>query len=233
MKPRLTIGITDSKKYEDYRIWIANAGLDIKIECLSYKLDNLDLIADCDGIILTGGHDVHPSLYNKPEFLDLLDPLQIDEERDAFEMKVIAAALAMGKPILGICRGLQIANVYFGGSLIVDIPSVLNNSNHGKIDGQDQRHQIELQLGSQINTITRLFTGTVNSAHHQSADAIGEGLIASAFSDNNIVEALEYAHPEGKPWLMLVQWHPERISDDEDFSLSIRKAFLDNCLSTK
>ncbi len=227
----MTIGITDSRKYDDYRNWIANAGLDINIECLSYKLDNLDLVAECSGIILTGGQDVHPLLYNKPEYLDVLDTAQIDGERDAFEMKVIAAALALRKPILGICRGLQIANVYFGGTLIVDIPTVKYSDKHGKIDGQDQRHEVELELGSLINTITRLYTGTVNSAHHQSADEIGEGLVASAFSDNNIVEALEYEHPEGKPWLLLVQWHPERISDDEYFSLSIRKAFLDSCLS--
>ena len=227
----MTIGITDSKKYDDYRHWIANAGLDVAIECISYKLDNLDLVADCDGIILTGGQDVHPSLYNKPFYLDVLDSLQIDEERDAFEMKVIAAALGMGKSILGICRGLQIANVYFGGTLLVDIPTVMNSSKHGKIDGQDQRHEVKMQLGSLINAVTRQYTGTVNSAHHQSADAIGEGLVASAFSDATIVEALEYAYPEGKPWLLLVQWHPERISDDEIFSLSIREAFLDSCKS--
>ena len=225
----MTIGITDSKKYEDYRQWIANAGLDITIQCLSYKLDNLDLVASCDGIILTGGHDVHPTLYNKPAYLDVLDAEQIDEERDAFEMSVIAAAISMNKPLLGICRGLQITNVYFGGTLIVDIPTVIGSSKHGKIEGQDQRHDISIISGSRINTITNQQTGIVNSAHHQAADIIGEGLKATAFSDNNIVEALEYKQPEGKPWLLLVQWHPERINNDESFSLSIRKAFLTEC----
>ena len=225
----MTIGITDSKKYEDYRQWIANAGTNITIQCLSYKLDNLDLVASCDGIILTGGHDVHPALYNKPSYLDSLDTDQIDEERDAFEMSVIAAAISMSKPILGICRGLQIANVYFGGTLIVDIPTMIGSNKHGKIEGQDQRHDISIISGSRINTITNQQTGIVNSAHHQAADIIGEGLKATAFSDNNIVEALEYKQPEGKPWLLLVQWHPERISNDESFSLSIRKAFLTEC----
>ncbi len=225
----MTIGITDSKKYEDYRQWIANAGTNITIQCLSYKLDNLDLVASCDGIILTGGHDVHPALYNKPNYLDVLDADQIDEERDAFEMSVIAAAISMGKPILGICRGLQIANVYFGGTLIVDIPTIIGSNKHGKIEGQDQRHDISIISGSLISAITNQHIGTVNSAHHQSADTIGEELRATAFSDNNIVEALEYKQPEGKTWLLLVQWHPERISNDESFSLSIRKAFLTAC----
>ena len=225
----MTIGITDSKKYEDYRQWIANAGIDINIQCLSYKLDNLDVVASCDGIILTGGHDVHPALYNKPNYLDVLDTEQIDEARDAFEMNVIAASIAMGKPLLGICRGLQIANVYFGGTLIVDIPTVMGSNKHGKIEGQDQRHEVSIVAGSIISTLTNQEAGTVNSAHHQSADTIGERLRATAFSDKGIVEALEYVYPEGKPWLLLVQWHPERISHDESFSLSIRKAFIESC----
>lgn len=225
----MTIGITDSKKYEDYRQWMANAGTGITIQCLSYKLDNLDLVASCNGIILTGGHDVHPALYNKPNYLEVLDAEQIDQERDAFEMNVIASAISMGKPILGICRGLQIANVYFGGTLIVDIPTVIGSGKHGKIDGQDQRHEVSIVSGSLISTITNQETGIINSAHHQSADTIGEGLCATAFSDNNIIEALEYKQPQGKPWLLLVQWHPERISNDESFSLSIRKVFLENC----
>ena len=225
----MTIGITDSKKYEDYRQWIANAGIDINIQCLSYKLDNLDVVASCDGIILTGGHDVHPALYNKPSYLDVLDTEQIDEARDAFEMNVIAAAIAMGKPLLGICRGLQIANVYFGGTLIVDIPTVMGSNKHGKIEGQDQRHEVSIVAGSIVSALTNQEAGTVNSAHHQSADTIGEGLRATAFSDKGIVEALEYVYPEGKPWLLLVQWHPERISHDKSFSLSIRKAFIESC----
>ena len=225
----MTIGITDSKKYEDYRQWIANAGIDINIQCLSYKLDNLDVVASCDGIILTGGHDVHPALYNKPNYLDVLDTEQIDEARDAFEMNVIAASIAMGKPLLGICRGLQIANVYFGGTLIVDIPTVMGSNKHGKIEGQDQRHEVAIVAGSIVSALTNQEAGTVNSAHHQSADTIGERLRATAFSDKGIVEALEYVYPEGKPWLLLVQWHPERIRHDESFSLSIRKAFIESC----
>ena len=229
MSNSITIGITDSKKYDDYSRWIADASPEINIVCLSYKLDNLDLVATCNGIIFTGGHDIHPALYNKPEYLDKLDPEQIDAERDTFEIKVIETALGMNKSLLGICRGLQLANVYFGGTLIYDIPTAKGLNGHGKINGQDQLHEVEIPKGSLIHSITTQLKGTINSAHHQSADVIGSELLATAFSDGEIVEALEWKEPENKPWLLLVQWHPERIGDSYHFSKLLRKAFLGSC----
>ena len=229
MSNRTTIGITDSRKYDDYSRWIAEASPEIDIICLSYKFDNLDLVVGCDGIILTGGHDIHPALYNKSEYLDMLDPEQIDAERDAFEIKVIKTALGMKKSLLGICRGLQLTNIYFGGTLIPDIPTIKGLNGHGKIDGQDQLHEIEVREGSLVSAITTLQKGTINSAHHQSAGVIGSGLVATAFSDGDIVEAMEWEHPENKSWLLLVQWHPERISDNYHFSKLVRKAFLESC----
>ncbi len=229
MSNSITIGITDSKKYDDYSRWIADASPKINIVCLSYKLDNLDLLATCDGIILTGGHDIHPVLYNKPEYLDKLDPEQIDAMRDTFEIKVIEAALGMKKSLLGICRGLQLTNVYFGGTLIYDIPTVKGLNGHGKINGQDQMHEVEIPEGSLIHSIATQQKGTINSAHHQSAEVIGSELLATAFSDGEIVEAIEWKEPENKPWLLLVQWHPERISNSYHFSKLIRKAFLESC----
>ncbi len=226
MKHSLTIGITDCSKYDNYKNWILGADASINIIKLSYQLDNIDLLASCDGIILSGGEDVYPTFYGKPEYLELLDPSQMDEKRDVFELKVIEQSLLAKKPILGICRGLQIANVYFGGILVPDIPTVIGSELHNKIEGKDQHHQVELVQGSLINTITGQQTGTINSAHHQSAQQIGEELVVTGYADNNIVEAIEWKEPANKPWLLLLQWHPERISDDAHFSMAIRKAFL-------
>ena len=226
MKHTLTIGITDCSKYDNYKAWLLAADASINIIKLSYQLDNLDLLASCDGIILSGGEDVYPTFYGKPEYLEVLDSNQMDEKRDDFELKVIEQSLQAGKPILGICRGLQIANVYFEGTLVPDIPTVIGSELHNKIEGKDQRHQVELVQGSLINTITGQQHGTINSAHHQSAQQIGEGLVVTGHADNNIVEAIEWKDPASKPWLLLVQWHPERISDDAHFSLAIREAFL-------
>ncbi|MFP5041785.1 gamma-glutamyl-gamma-aminobutyrate hydrolase family protein [Parasediminibacterium sp. JCM 36343] len=233
MPRSLTIGITNYKKYEDYRKWITDASLDIEVVCLSAKANNLNLVSTCDGIVLTGGEDVQPHLYNKPEYMHRLDPQEMNPERDTFEMEVIAATQKAGKPMLGICRGLQLTNVFFGGSLVPDIPTVIGEKGHGKINGQDQRHDVTLLPGSLIHRITGKQAGVVNSAHHQSADEIGESLVVSALAEMGVVEALERKEPENKPWLLLVQWHPERISDDPNFSLAIRKAFLEAVMLTK
>lgn len=227
----LTIGITDCSKYDNYRLWIQNADASIGIVKLSYKLNNLDLVASCHAIILSGGEDVHPTLYGKPEYLDILQPIQMDIKRDNFELKVIELALNANLPILGICRGLQITNVYFGGTLIPDIPSFIGSDLHNKLKGIDQLHTVKFFDGSLIKQITNLEEGEINSAHHQSAQKIGEGLVATAFADNNIVEAVEWKDPTHKPWLLLVQWHPERIIESVHFSLAIRERFLKEAMN--
>ena len=233
---KICIGITDSKKFDDYSNWILSINREVQIVRLSYLFDNMEMVASCNGIIMTGGEDVHPNFYGNPEYLDILDLNQINKERDAFEMKVIEQVFQLKKPLLGICRGLQLTNVFLGGTLIPDIPSVLHNSQHGKIDGKDQSHAVNLIEGSLINKITCKADGVINSAHHQSAAEIGEGLKVTAYATTNenwqIVEALEWEYPENKSWLLLVQWHPERIADDDNFSKAIRTAFL-NELVTK
>ena len=226
----LTIGITDCSKYDNYRLWIQNADASINIVKLSHKLDNLDLAASCQAIILSGGEDVHPTIYGKPEYLDILDPLQMDIQRDYFELKVIEHAQQTNKPLLGICRGLQLANVYFGGTLIPDIPIVVGSELHNKIAGKDQLHSVDIVACSMVDSITKQRKGEINSAHHQSAQKIGEGLVATAFADYNIVEAIEWGNPTHKPWLLLVQWHPERITDSVPFSLAIRERFLEEAM---
>jgi len=226
----ICIGITDSRKFEDYSKWILSVNPDIHIIRLSYQLNNISQVADCQGIILTGGEDVHPKFYNKLDYLPILNPNQIDVNRELFDLKIIASVFQFKKPLLGICRGLQITNVALGGSLIPDIPSVFGNLQHGKIEGKDQLHEVNIIQGTSIQNITTQTTGIVNSAHHQSADEIGVGLIATAYSSTNtnkkIIEALEWELPENKSWLLLVQWHPERIAENEFFSKSIRSAFL-------
>ena len=226
----ICIGITDSRKFEDYSKWILSENPYIHIIRLSYQLNNISQVADCHGIILTGGEDVHPKFYNKLDYLPILNPNQIDENRDLFELKIIESVFQFKKPLLGICRGLQITNVALGGSLIPDIPTVFGNLQHGKIEGKDQLHEVNIIQGTSIQNITTQTTGIVNSAHHQSADEIGVGLIATAYSSTNtnkkIIEALEWEQPENNSWLLLVQWHPERIAENEFFSKSIRSAFL-------
>ena len=227
MKHTLIIGITDCGKYTNYSAWIEQADATVKTIKLSHKLDNLEAVASCDAIVLSGGEDVYPTLYGKPEYLAHLNPLEMDEKRDAFELQVIAKTQQTNKPLLGICRGLQLTNVFFGGTLVYDIPSVVGSAFHNKKEGKDQLHPVEVVHGSMINSITGQLNGEINSAHHQSANKIGEGLVATAFADKDIVEAIERKDPANMPWLLLVQWHPERITHSIHFSRAIRERFLE------
>jgi putative glutamine amidotransferase len=226
MSKVLKIGITDCGKYENYRRWIqAEDGVDpVK---LSMHLQNATEAENCDGILFSGGEDLQPQLYGKPEYVEKFGLQEIIPERDQFEYEVLEKALAVGKPVLGICRGLQLINVFLGGTLVPDIPFILHSDGHGKKNGLDRSHQIRIEQGSLLHSICGLEQGVVNSAHHQSADQPADSLKITAFSDPGVVEAMEWKEPSTKPWLLMVQWHPERMSDlSSPFSAFIKNAFL-------
>jgi putative glutamine amidotransferase len=220
------IGITDCAKYLNYELWIKDQpGVDIIR--LSYHENNFNDIERCDGIILTGGNDINPRLYNQPQFLAYCDQKDIDEKRDEFEWKVVQYTEEKQLPLLGICRGLQFVNVYFGGTLVPDIPA-FGKFNHGKLNGRDRDHLIEVDPYSLLHKIVGNNNGEVNSAHHQSADMPGFGLVATAMSPDGIIEGMERKEAEGKSLLLLIQWHPERMTNQESvFSKNIRQHFLE------
>src|SRR5437870_10919183 len=118
----MVIGITDCAKYIHYEKWVIDEP-GIEVIKLSYHADNFSDIEKCDGIILTGGNDINPRLYNQPEYLAYCNQKEIDEKRDEFEWKVMRYTEEKQLPLLGICRGLQFANVFFGGTLVPDIPA--------------------------------------------------------------------------------------------------------------
>lgn len=228
MQQKIVIGVTDCSKYANYSNWISGYGEQVEVIKLSYKAKNFDDIKKCQSVLLTGGEDVHPRFYNKPEYYNYCYADDVSEARDEFELKVLQYTEANHIPVLGICRGLQIANVFFGGTLIPDIPT-WGKFNHSKLpDDSDRYHKIAVDPSSWLYSIIDRQEGTVNSNHHQSADRIGDGLIVSAFSPDGVVEALERKDPEGKSFLCLVQWHPERMNDQEsNFVKNIREAFVE------
>lgn len=221
------IGIAAARKYEIYEAWIKQAG-DTEVFKLSYELDNFEAIKKCDGVVLAGGEDVHPKHYGKPEIASQLDLDDIDEKRDDFEWKVLQYTQQHQVPVLGICRGLQFTNVFFGGTLIPDIVSS-GKPDHTRISPKlDRYHKVEVKPETLLSSIVHVANGEVNSSHHQSADRIGEGLIVNAVSPDGIIEGLERKDKTGKPYLMLVQWHPERMTDKESpLTKNIRTHFLD------
>jgi putative glutamine amidotransferase len=226
MAKNLKIGITDCGKYENYRRWI-HAEEGVEPVKLSMHLQNAIETESCDGILFSGGEDLQPQLYGRPEYVEKYGLKEIIPARDRFEYEVLEKALAKGKPVLGICRGLQLINVFLGGTLIPDIPAILHSEGHGKKNGLDRTHQIRVERGTLLHSICGIDQGLVNSAHHQSADRPADSLKITAFSEPGIVEAMEWKKPSAQPWLLMVQWHPERMSDlTSPFSAFIKNAFL-------
>lgn len=156
---------------------------------------------DYDGLIVCGGVDVHPSRYGE----EIDGAVNMDEERDAAEIALVEAFLKAGKPILGVCRGYQLLNVIFGGTLVQHLPNALEHST--ALAGRDIIHDVTATPGS----IAEKLYGTrfaVNSWHHQAVKRIGDGFkvtMRSAFDD--VIEGYEH---ESLP-IFGVQWHPERM----------------------
>lgn len=229
---KITIGITDCAKYANYEQWVRQDP-GVGIIKLSYHLNNISDIEKCNGIILTGGEDINPRLYNQPDFLAYCNPDNIDGQRDEFEWKVLQYTEENQLPLLGICRGLQFVNVYFGGTLVPDIPA-FGKFNHSKFsEGHDRMHVVDVDRNSLLYKITGQEKGEVNSAHHQSVDMPGFGFVVNAFSADGVVEGIERREPEGRSFMLLVQWHPERMTDQESFfAKNIRQGFLDTVRNT-
>src|SRR6202790_3166335 len=227
MNHSLKIGITDCGKFENYRRWMEMES-GIEVVKLGFHSQNVSDVESCDGILFSGGEDLHPELYGKPEFVQKYGLKEIISARDHFEYEVIEKAFDLKKPVLGICRGLQLINVFLGGSLVPDIPTLLQSTAHGKISGQDQTHFIRVETDSRLHEISGQVLGIVNSAHHQSVDRPAIELKISAFSEPSIVEGMEWKEPAKKSWLIMVQWHPERMSDlSSPFSANVKNAFLE------
>jgi len=224
----IRIAITDCARYANYERWFLDMPDKIEVIRLSYSLNNLDDIDSCQGLVLSGGEDVHPRRYKRPDLIGRVEFTNIDEKRDEFELTIIQRALQLQLPILSICRGTQLFNVYHGGTLVYDIPSVLNIGGHAKVQGIDQRHEICVGEKSLLNEITGCLQGAVNSAHHQCIDTLANDFTVAARAEESIIEAIQWKDVKEHPFYLGVQWHPERMTDQSSpFSYNIRQAFLD------
>lgn len=213
--------------FENYKDWLERAGVEIETVVLSYKELNAEDLKKCDGLLLTGGDDVHPKLYGEPE----AKGDKYNRERDGFEFKLLDIAFSKNIPVLGICRGLQLTNVYLRGSLISDIQTIIG-TNHRRDEntGEDRLHNIFVLDDSKLFKIVGEKEGIVNSSHHQSADRIGENLRINAKCDDGVIEGLEWA--EDDRFVLLVQWHPERMKNFESpFSKNLLDAFINSILN--
>lgn len=164
---------------------------------LPLDADPLDYIDVCDGLLFTGGADLNPEAYSETNTAS-----DFEQIRDDYELALLGAALEAEKPLLGICRGLQLLNVQAGGSLHQDIPE------HARYDvrPETRTHSITIEPASRLNL---MFGSTleVNSLHHQTVDTVGADLSVVARADDGTVEALEMVGRD----VIAVQWHPEML----------------------
>ncbi len=156
-----------------------------------------------DGLVLIGGDDIPPEAYGQ-QADKTVKPLT--KERYEFERKLIARWLAGGKPLLGVCLGMQFTNVVSGGSLIQDIPSQVGT----KVDHHKGYHRVQIEPGSTLASLLGATEAYVLSSHHQAVQRLGKNLRVVAHSEDGVIEALE--RTDGT-FGLFVQWHPESMTD--------------------
>ncbi|HEX7809447.1 MAG TPA: gamma-glutamyl-gamma-aminobutyrate hydrolase family protein [Thermoanaerobaculia bacterium] len=178
------------------------------------------LVATLDGVLLAGGFDCDPALYNEAPH-PTLEPM--DTRRQENELAMARAAHAAGIPTLGICLGMQMMNVAAGGSLIQDIDSSIDTDiRHASIPEDRARHDVLIDADSRLATMVPTLEFNVNSSHHQAVARVGEGLRVTAHAPDKVVEAIE--DPK-HPFFIGVQWHPEDMRAEASAS-SLFGAFI-------
>ena len=166
----------------------------------------------CDGLLLPGGGDLEPWRYGQSNTASH----GLEPERDTAELLLLERFTAVGKPVLGICRGLQVINVFFGGTLIQDLPG------HDAVDGGDRLHAVHTAPAALFGLFGE--ESVVNSAHHQAAGRLGSGLRVTQWALDGVIEALEHRTLP----VLGVQWHPERLGAN-DLGARLFAAFLSRC----
>jgi putative glutamine amidotransferase len=170
-----------------------------------------ELIDRIDGLVLTGGADVDSALYGEERHPKAQRP---DQARDRFEIELLEEATSRNMPVLAVCRGIQIVNVWRGGTLHQHLPEFTGHTGHMAVPGTYGVHPLRIDPDSQLGAIIGQSAAEVPGHHHQAPDRIGDGLVASAWADDGIVEGLE---DPSLQVFVAVQWHPEMGDDPSLF----------------
>ena len=204
---------------EQYSRAVANAGgIPILIPSISENKGLLkDIVTRIHGLLLPGSRDMDPKHYNEEPHPKLRP---IEDQRTESELKILDEALSGKKPILGICGGMQLINVFMGGSLYQDIDSQIPDALCHK---SGSIHDIYVEENTNLRKIIGHKSFSSKSYHHQSVKALGDGLRVCAKSQDNVIEGIEFHNS----FILGVQWHPER--EENETSDKIFKAFIEEC----
>ena len=229
MKPIIGLTMhTGDKKLEINDTYINSVELAGGIPlCIPHLVNNdiEPIINKIDGLILIGGHDVDPILFGQEPHRKLG---AFHTQRDTSDLQLLDAAFKRKMPILAICRGHQVLNVAFGGTLIQDIDSQWEQPiAHNQ---PSLRHEVTHSVKISGEKLTAIFgndTIRTNSFHHQAVDILGEGLISAGVSSDGLNEAIEHTQ---HPFCIGVQWHPEALAPAGDpYSIKLFEAFIEAC----
>jgi putative glutamine amidotransferase len=214
--PKAMLGVKFDLHFSDYPRSIALAG-GLPVE-LTRDADVQEMIAHLDGLVLSGGADVEPARYGAEPHENLG---QTEPDRDEWELALYAAARRKGIPVLAICRGFQLVNIAHGGSLNQHV-ELDEGAGHPQwdVDGRSATHDIACVPETIVSSLVGEHAA-VNSLHHQTVERLGEGLIASAFAPDGVIEGLETTDGE----VLAVQWHPELLeAPDPAFCWLVERA---------
>lgn len=182
------------------------------------------VLAHCSGLLVTGGQDVDPARYGQEPLPACGKP---DLELDGMESLLLDWAMEQDIPVLAVCRGIQMLNTYFGGTLYQDLPTQRPSPiNHSQEPPYDQPvHWVTVAEGSFLAGLTGAGELQVNSFHHQAVDKVAPGFVVDALSEDGLVEAI---HLPEKRFVLGLQWHPEFFLDQE-WAQGIFKGFVEKC----
>lgn len=219
---------------DDNRIWMRptypdairdSGGIPVILPLHISPGDAAEILDRCDGLILTGGPDVHPALFGE-EIHEACG--SICPARDTLEQALYRHALERDMPVLGICRGIQTINVFQGGTLYQDLPTEKPSDVSHNSERPYDRVIHHVNLSGPLRALLGVERLGVNSIHHQAVKDLGEDLEVMAVSDDQVVEALRHKR---KKFVWGVQWHPEFSFQVDENSRKIVKAFVDACES--
>jgi len=173
-----------------------------------------------DGLVITGGTDLDPSLYGQAPHPEAETP---DRERDALESALLLDAIERDVPMLGICRGCQLLNVLHGGTLVQHLPETpTHRVRPPETELGMPAHAVEIKPGTRLGDAVGASEHQVNSRHHQAVDRLGDGLQVTAVAPDGVVEALE--RPDRR-FIVAVQWHPENSVAHDEVNRRLFQAF--------
>lgn len=206
---------------------IEAGGIPVILPIIDDEYDIKKLVNKFDGFILTGGQDVNPKIYNEEKATYCEN---VNKYRDYMEQILIEEVLNNDKPLLAICRGFQLLNVYLGGSLYQDIKVDKNNGNdsiHRQAKPYNRpSHKVKVNTESLLFNITNKEELMVNSMHHQAIKKLSPKLTEAAISEDGIVESI---YMDNKKFVLGVQWHPEHLYKEYKEQLNIFNEFISNC----